>query len=298
MLRVPRLVAAGARARPHQVVPLVLPAARSSALVVAGVGIWRVRARAVELPAPRVLLAVGLFGLGIMPQALQRPDTTHLAWVSCVPLALPPGRHRRAARRTWPPSLRRRCRTALAVAAGDRGCSLAVIPHFTVPHLRRPHRARRFGQQRVRLPRAARRSGLLPRQRARRPTAANAARRGPRRSRRSRASGCSSAPPTCARRRTRDAYLYYLFPELSRPPTTSRWIPGMANATGSGLAGEVASADWLDPVPRLGRLGRAERLAQLRLRRAERGRPPGASAWSGTYGGTPALTDVRSSTGG
>ncbi len=29
-----------------------------------------------------VLLAAGIFGLGILPQALQRPDSTHLAWVA------------------------------------------------------------------------------------------------------------------------------------------------------------------------------------------------------------------------
>ncbi|MCU1452363.1 MAG: hypothetical protein JWN46_509, partial [Acidimicrobiales bacterium] len=54
-----------------------------------GVGLWRVRAEP-DAWRPRVLLAVGLFGLGLMPQALQRPDTTHLAWVSCVPLAFLP----------------------------------------------------------------------------------------------------------------------------------------------------------------------------------------------------------------
>jgi hypothetical protein len=31
----------------------------------------------------RILLVVGAFGVGLLPQALQRPDTTHLAWVSC-----------------------------------------------------------------------------------------------------------------------------------------------------------------------------------------------------------------------
>ncbi len=44
-------------------------------------GIWRVR-RAPGAFRPRVLLAGALFGLGIFPQAVQRADSAHLAWVS------------------------------------------------------------------------------------------------------------------------------------------------------------------------------------------------------------------------
>ncbi|MDQ1457975.1 MAG: hypothetical protein QOH28_3595 [Actinomycetota bacterium] len=44
-------------------------------------GIWRVR-RAPSAFRPRVLLAGALFGLGIFPQAVQRADSAHLAWVS------------------------------------------------------------------------------------------------------------------------------------------------------------------------------------------------------------------------
>ena len=31
-----------------------------------------------------VLLVVALVSVGILPQALQRPDSTHLTWVTCV----------------------------------------------------------------------------------------------------------------------------------------------------------------------------------------------------------------------
>lgn len=37
-----------------------------------------------------VLMGASLFGLGMLPQALQRPDSTHLAWGSCVSFALLP----------------------------------------------------------------------------------------------------------------------------------------------------------------------------------------------------------------
>ena len=53
-------------------------------------GAWRIRRR--NKPAPRAaataLLIGGLFGLGILPQALQRPDSTHLAWVAVVSWSL------------------------------------------------------------------------------------------------------------------------------------------------------------------------------------------------------------------
>src|SRR6185295_4166713 len=37
-----------------------------------------------------VLAVVAAFALGILPQGLQRPDPTHLAWVSCVPFGFLP----------------------------------------------------------------------------------------------------------------------------------------------------------------------------------------------------------------
>src|SRR5205823_11747925 len=38
----------------------------------------------------RTLLAVGLFCLGILPPALQRADSTHVAWVNCAAIAFVP----------------------------------------------------------------------------------------------------------------------------------------------------------------------------------------------------------------
>jgi len=42
-----------------------------------------------------------------------------------------------------------------------------------------------------------------------------------------------------------DAYFYYLFPELKPATYYIEMDPGVANAKDSGLAGEVAKADWL-----------------------------------------------------
>ncbi len=49
-----------------------------------------------------VLLAAGLFGLGILPQALQRPDSTHLAWVAVVSWPLLAVALTELGQRRWP----------------------------------------------------------------------------------------------------------------------------------------------------------------------------------------------------
>jgi hypothetical protein len=65
----------------------VLLAALAVALVV--VAAWAVH-RAPSAFRPRVLLAGALFGLGVFPQALQRADSAHFAWVSGVIVVLVP----------------------------------------------------------------------------------------------------------------------------------------------------------------------------------------------------------------
>ena len=45
---------------------------------------WLLRRRHGSNPQVDALLVAGVFGLGILPQALQRPDSTHLAWVAMV----------------------------------------------------------------------------------------------------------------------------------------------------------------------------------------------------------------------
>lgn len=45
---------------------------------------WFLRRRHGANPQIDTLLIAGMFGLGILPQALQRPDSTHLAWVAMV----------------------------------------------------------------------------------------------------------------------------------------------------------------------------------------------------------------------
>jgi hypothetical protein len=70
----------------------------------------------------RTLLVVALFSLGIMPQALQRVDSAHFAWVGCVPFGFLPAALYDFARR----------RAALAWSAGALAIVIFVIPAFTI----------------------------------------------------------------------------------------------------------------------------------------------------------------------
>ncbi|MGI8754486.1 MAG: hypothetical protein ACR2MB_01240 [Acidimicrobiales bacterium] len=207
---------------------------------IAAVGAWSVRRRPRSWRA-RSLLAVGLLGLGLLPQAMQRPDTTHFAWVSCVPLAFLPaalaelGLHQRWA------SVRARAGTLAAAVA--LAVPLLVIPHFTartyvdLVNQGRPgqnvfgypvhHGGRTFYLGAKDIAPVVQRmlDEIGPRTQA----------------------GQRLFVGTADLRKTpySDAYLYYLLPEL-RPGT--RFIemdPGVANAPDSGLAHEVATSDWL-----------------------------------------------------
>ena len=188
----------------------------------------------------RVLLAVGLFSLGILPQALQRPDSTHLAWVSCVPIAFLPVTVAEMWRRFAPRRALRHAGTIGAVAG--LAFVLAVIPYYTFrPYLDLANQSRGhqiFGTGVNHAGRvfylgsesAARDAQLLvddlgelasPGQRLFVGTA-----------------DLRQTPYS-------DAYLYFLLPDLVPGTYYIEMDPGMANAEGSGLADDVASSDWL-----------------------------------------------------
>lgn len=232
--------------------PWPLPALRSPAqafvwffllpavtLFVVAVGVWRVRAE----PAawrPRVLLVVGMLGLGLMPQAMQRADTTHLAWVSCVTFAFLPAALAEALSHVGPVGLRRRA-PWISVAAMAL-LPLVVIPHFT---------ARTYADL---VDQSA--SGDVfgyPVTYEGRTFYLGAKDIAPAAQRMLEEWGPEMAPGerlfvgTADLRKTpySDAYLYYLLPELTPGTRYIEMDPGMANAPDSGLADEVASSDWL-----------------------------------------------------
>ncbi len=182
----------------------------------------------------RVLFASGLFGLGIISQGVQRVDSAHFSWVSCVSVALLPV----AAFELW------RMRTGTNGAFWRRTvCALAIptgvvllIPHFTGWSYA-DFTAQSFGKHRLAFP--ITRNGRTFYYG--RPDVADAARK------------LLEAVPNYAKpgdklfvgttdlRKTpySDAYLYYLLPEY--PPGTYyiEMDPGVANAKGSRLASDL-----------------------------------------------------------
>ena len=214
----------------------LLPAAT---VFVVGVGWWRVRAE----PAawrPRVLLTVGLLGLGLMPQAMQRADTTHLAWVSCVTLAFLPAAICEVLEHVRVPAVQR---WAATITVGLVALlPLVVIPHFTartyLDLAKQSINGDVFGYP---VTYDGRTFYLGAKDIA--PVAQQMLEEiGPQIE-----PGQKVFVGTADLRKTpySDAYLYYLLPDATPGTRYIEMDPGMANAPDSGLADEVADSDWL-----------------------------------------------------
>ena len=209
-------------------------------LFIVAVGIWSVRRDRTDWRA-RVLLVGGLLGLGLMPQALQRADTTHFAWVSCVPFAFLPaalaelGLHQPVA------FVRKQAGAVAAVLT--LLIPLLVIPYFTSRTYVDLVKQSRPGHEVFGYP--VRYSG--------RTFYLGAKDIAPVVQRMLDEVGPQTKPGqrlfvgTADLRKTpySDAYLYYLLPKLTPGTRYIEMDPGMANAKGSGLAHEVATSDWL-----------------------------------------------------
>ncbi|MGN6693551.1 MAG: hypothetical protein ACTHN0_05190 [Aquihabitans sp.] len=206
---------------------------------VLGVGWWRVR-KEPGAWRPRVVLTVGLLGLGLMPQALQRADTTHLAWVSCVTLAFLPAAICELLEHVPVPAIRR---WAATITVGLVALlPLVVIPHFTartyVDLAKQSANGNVFGYP---VTYDGRTFYLGAKDIA--PVAEQMLEEvGPQMQR-----GEKLFVGTADLRKTpySDAYLYYLLPDLTPGTRYIEMDPGMANGPDSGLADEVADSDWL-----------------------------------------------------
>jgi hypothetical protein len=213
----------------------LLMLAASGVLGVAG---WRQRHELSGTLPGRHLLVLAAFSIGLLPQAVQRPDSTHLAWVSAVtfgllPIAIASILH--AAR----PSLRTRTRATIA-AAIPAVILFALVPAFTLRNYG-DLVIQTFGRHReVYNIENEGRSFYEPR-----PDAAEAvnamlpvvdqiAKHGDR---------LFVGPGDLRKTPYSEAFLYYLLPQ-TRPGT--RYIemdPGVANRENSGLADDLASSD-------------------------------------------------------
>jgi hypothetical protein len=186
----------------------------------------------------RVLLVVALFSAGLMPQALQRVDSAHFAWVGCVPMAFLPVAIVEIARSVAP----RVSYGRLALASGAIVILgfVFVIPEFT---------ARRYSDyvaQTFNVHRTAHKIehdgrvfyyGKQDRADAANAVIAKAAQISKPGDRLFVGTGDLRKTPYS------DAYLYYMLPDLDPATYYIEMDPGVANAKHSGLAQQLASAD-------------------------------------------------------
>jgi hypothetical protein len=180
----------------------------------------------------RTLMLLALFSCGLLPQALQRADSTHLAWVSCVPFALVAAAFADVLRdkpwRTWVAAL------AMPVVM------LLVVPDFTWRSYS-DYVAEGFGQ--------ARSSGRMENDGRvfyyGRPDAVVAVNELIPAVEEVSEPGDTLFVGTGDLRKTpySEAFLYYLLPDLDPATRYIEMDPGVANAEDSGLADEVRAAD-------------------------------------------------------
>ncbi|HQZ34665.1 MAG TPA: hypothetical protein PK020_09570 [Ilumatobacteraceae bacterium] len=213
-------------------------------VVVVAVGLpiatWRLR-RSTRPPVARqtVLFAVALIGLGTLPQALQRPDSTHLAWGSYISFAVVPClvvellalRSPRIAPHAW-----------LAAGAAVAVTMFLVNPFYTYrPYLfqsrvsvgnkpggfeivRDDHNFY-FSNEALRAASQAAIDDLDARSQP--------------------GQRLLVGPADLRRTIYNDVSFYALFPDLVPATYYIEMDPGLADQEGSGLAQDVASADWL-----------------------------------------------------
>ena len=186
------------------------------------------------------LLVVAFISLGIAPQALQRPDSTHLTWVTCIswPFLVVAGAE--AVRLVRPHVSWRR-----ALAAGG---SFALVLTFTLTslftfrywllHTRvglgRVHPTFEIGRDSRRFYFGAPRAALASQEVI--DDLDGLAEPGER---------LFVGPQDLRRTWYSDVVFYWMFPELDPATYFIEMDPGLANAPGSRLADDLATADWV-----------------------------------------------------
>jgi Dolichyl-phosphate-mannose-protein mannosyltransferase len=199
---------------------------------------WRATRADPESLTARTLFVVGLFGVGILPQALQRVDSGHFSWVSCVVFAFVPIAFYELARRRAPNLPTRR----LAIGSGALMLAVLafVIPAFTI-RTYADYSLQTFGIHRAsyKIEHDGRvfYYGKLDRAQAANMVIAAAARitkPGQR---------LFVGPVNLRKTPYSDAYLYYMLPDLVPATYYIEMDPGVANANGSRLPTDLESAD-------------------------------------------------------
>ena len=186
------------------------------------------------------LMMGALFGLGILPQALQRPDSTHLAWVVCISFSILPVAIVEVINRRRPAlSHERRSVAAFGLVAA---LLFVVSPFYTyrtyllharvsVGNLPAPFRIERNGRQFW----MGKYVSAVGSQQAI-DTVAAMMKPGER---------LLVGPADLSRTIYSDVMFYYMLPELTPATYYIEMDPGLADKEGSSLAADVKSADWV-----------------------------------------------------
>lgn len=188
----------------------------------------------------RVLVAGCLFAAGLLPQALQRPDSAHLAWVAMVVFPLVPAVVVEALERRRPHW--RRSTVGISIAVSFALALGVLCPYYTyrpyVFHVRQSLGAEEFGLPVVRGDRIFR-IGDRRTWRATKAVVADLDRWS--------TPGESLLVGPVDLRQTvySDVFFHHLFPDLEPATYFIEMDPGIANAPGSRLTEEVEAADWL-----------------------------------------------------
>lgn len=209
-------------------------------ILVVALAAWRLRRSAPASRRTTALWPAALFGVGLITQAVQRPDTAHLSWVTGVtfPLLIPAVATLVGLRwPAWAPRWR------FAAGVGVVAVLLvAVIPFYPL----RTYAdlvGQTFGRNRFGFPieRDDRvfyfgsREGAASAQRVT-DALARESRPGER---------LIVGPRDLSRTNYSDVFFYHLFPELDPGTRYIEMDPGIADAEGSGLADELERSDWL-----------------------------------------------------
>ncbi len=187
------------------------------------------------------LTAVALISLGLLPQGLQRPDSAHLAWVTCVsfPFLILVGYewvHGHSPGHEWP---RKRM---LQVAASVTVLMLVITPLFTfrywllharvsVGNVQQPFEVERNGRRFYLgeyLAADATAQAIADLDRLMEP-----------------GETLIVGPADLRRTWYSDAFWYYLFPDLAPGTQFIEMDPGLANEPGGPLADELRANDWV-----------------------------------------------------
>lgn len=189
-----------------------------------------------------VLFATSLFGLGMLLQALQRPDSTHLAWGSCVSFALLPCVVVELLRRRGAGTQRLTRHPALVAGVVVGAVMFVVCPFFTYRYYLLQSRIsvgnkpggfevsrddRRFYFGNTALQQSSQ-AAIDELDRLSKP-----------------GERLLVGPADLSRTIYSDVAFYYLFPELVPATYYIEMDPGLADKEGSSLADDVASADWV-----------------------------------------------------